>query len=973
MYLNIGLSLLPTGCWQNYQLSLALYDATIAAECINAEYAASAALIDLALEQTQTLTDRIRIYKRQIQLSIAQGNLPQAINTALSVLTMLNIIIPTDFAGIEQYSQQLQQELVFAKDNIAELAHLPIMSDPEKQAAIEILNTMPGPVYIVQPELFMPMMMTMTSLSVKYGNWVPSSFGYCVYGMLLCAVFNDIDAGYEFGKLSLQVLEQFNAQALYPHVLKVYSTHIDPCKNHIQSAIASLQLTIEKSVATGNIEFLGYAAGELAMYLFFSGENLEIINQKILPYIELVESFRQELGINYIKIAHQVILNLLASTSEHLILTGESFSEEMLPTIEAAGWKTLLCCFYLFKLILAYLFKDYQQANIYAQLTANHLEGVLGMMMADEYNFYHSLVLLQGENIADDQLALDQVQANQQTLKMKALHAPMNFQHKYDLVEAEIARVTGNILTAMEFYDKSAKLATTHGYIQVAALANELAAEFYLTIGRERTSIAYMTDAYRGYLSWSAFSKAKDLAIRYPDLIKKMTLGREVSLTTTSGTPAALFDLATVVKASQAIAREIVPENLLNNLIKIVIENAGAQAGFLIAVNQDDFFIQVAGTAEQNQVVILPLTETNVAAQLPLSVLNYVLRTQETLVLNNAIKESFFTSDPYIIHNQPKSILCTPIIYQGHLKNILYLQNNLTTAAFTVERLEVLRLLSAQIAVSLENAELYSNLSAANTQLEAYSQSLEATVVERTQELQQKNTSLEKITQQLKITNQELETFSYSVSHDLRAPLRRIDNFSKMILQVAGDGLNPQIVDYLQRIQNANRQMGQLIEDLLTLSQINRYEIRTQQVDLTAMVSAIAQTLEQTEPDRQVEWQIQPGIIANADPRLLHVGLENLVSNAWKYTRKQPHPKIEFGIARSGVYFIRDNGAGFNMKYIHQLFKAFQRLHSASEFEGNGIGLATVLRVIQRHGGEIWAEGAIEQGATFYFTLLSVG
>lgn len=973
MYLNIGLSLLPAGCWQHYQLSLELYDAAIAVECINAEYARSQALIDLALPQTQTLIDSIRIYKRQIQLFISQGNLPQAINTALSVLSMLNIIIPTDPVGIEQYSQQLQQELVFAKDKIAELATLPVMSDPEKQAAIEILNTMPGPVYIVRPELFMPMMITMTSLSVKYGNWVPSSFGYCVYGMLLCAVFGDIDAGYEFGQLSLQVLEQFNDQALYPHVLKVYSTHIDPCKNHIQSAIASLQVTIEKSVATGNIEFLGYATGELAMYLFFSGENLEIINQKILPYIQLVESFRQELGINYLKIAHQIILNLLTDTSEPLILTGESFSEEMLPILEAANWKMLLCCFYLFKLILAYLFKDYPQARIYAQLTANHLEGVLGMMMADEYNFYNSLVLLQGENMANDRLALHQVQANQQTLKVKALHAPMNFQHKYELVEAEIARVTGNIFKAMEFYDTSIDLATTHGYIQEAALANELAAEFYLTIGRERTAKAYLTDAYRGYLSWSAFAKAKDLAIRYPDLIAAMTPARETSLTSTGGTPTALFDLATVVKASQAIAGEIVLENLLNKLIKIVIENAGAQSGFLVAVNQSDFCIQVAGTAEQNQVVLLPLSETNIAAQLPLSVLNYVLRTKETLVLNNASNQGFFTTDPYIIHNQPKSILCTPIIYQGQLKNILYLQNNLTTAAFTVDRLEVLRLLSAQIAVSLENADLYSSLSAANTQLEVYSQSLEATVVERTQELQQKNASLEKITQQLKITNQELETFSYSVSHDLRAPLRRIDNFSKMILQVAGDGLNAQIVDYLQRIQNANGQMAQLIEDLLLLSQINRYGIRTRQVDLTAMVTAIAQTLQQAEPDRQVEWQIQPDVTANADPRLLHVGLENLLSNAWKYTRKQLHPKIEFGMASSGVYFIRDNGAGFNMKYINQLFKAFQRLHSASEFEGNGIGLATVLRVIQRHGGEIWAEGAVEQGATFYFTLLSVG
>ncbi len=227
-------------------------------------------------------------------------------------------------------------------------------------------------------------------------------------------------------------------------------------------------------------------------------------------------------------------------------------------------------------------------------------------------------------------------------------------------------------------------------------------------------------------------------------------------------------------------------------------------------------------------------------------------------------------------------------------------------------------------------------------------------------------------TSQLEAANKELDAFAYSVSHDLRAPLRGIDGFSLALLEDYADNLDTQGKDYLHRIRNACVRMGRLIDDLLQLSRITRGEIHLETVNLSDMVRNIAEELQRSDQSRGVDVQISPSVIADADPVLIRTVLENLVGNAWKFTRNTGRPRIEFGVtgdAGSKVYFVRDNGAGFNMAYVGRLFSAFQRLHKSDEFEGTGIGLASVQRIIHRHGGRIWAEGAERAGATFYFTL----
>jgi CHASE3 domain sensor protein/signal transduction histidine kinase len=292
-----------------------------------------------------------------------------------------------------------------------------------------------------------------------------------------------------------------------------------------------------------------------------------------------------------------------------------------------------------------------------------------------------------------------------------------------------------------------------------------------------------------------------------------------------------------------------------------------------------------------------------------------------------------------------RSLLIAPLRLQGRSIGLLYLmRRGPDSPPYDNHDLQLAEELANRASLSIATGQLYAQI--------------EQRVVERTVQLQ--------------AANKELETFAYSVSHDLRAPLRGIDGFSQALLEDYGDRLDAAGLDYLRRVRTAAQRMAELIDDLLQLSRVTRSELRREMVDLSALAADIATTLRQHEPQRALDVTIADRVVAQGDPRLLRVLLENLLGNAWKFTSQRPHAHIEFGLARHDgkpVYFVRDDGAGFDMAYADKLFGAFQRLHAATEFEGSGIGLATVARIAHRHGGRVWAEGAVDAGATFFFTL----
>jgi light-regulated signal transduction histidine kinase (bacteriophytochrome) len=274
---------------------------------------------------------------------------------------------------------------------------------------------------------------------------------------------------------------------------------------------------------------------------------------------------------------------------------------------------------------------------------------------------------------------------------------------------------------------------------------------------------------------------------------------------------------------------------------------------------------------------------------------------------------------------------------------------------------------------------LQEELAETNRGLVALTLELEQRVDERTKELRTAHAELEKtniellqLTAELQAANQELEAFSYSVSHDLRTPLQSVLGFTELLVECCDAQLDARGKRYLEGLQEGCYRMVQLIEDMLMLSRITRSEMNVRTVDLSLLAKNIASTLNLTQPQRRVTFVIAEGMVTIGDEGLLRVALENLLGNAWKFTGKKRRARIEFGCAGTPpVYFVRDNGAGFDMTNVDRLFGAFQRLHTVSEFPGTGVGLTTVRRIISRHGGRVWGEAAVGQGATFYFTLFS--
>jgi diguanylate cyclase (GGDEF)-like protein/PAS domain S-box-containing protein len=729
-YLNVGLNLLAEDSWQTkYDLTLSLYESAAYAEYLNTNYQRSELLSNVVLQQVKTVREKANVYETKIQLYIAQNQMQASIDIGLQFLFMLGISL----------SKSPPSKLL-----IDDLYNLPPMTDPDKLVAMRILKTIWSPVHTTNSSIAPLIIFTMVELCVNYGNSSFAAFAYVLYGFLLCRTQSDLDFGYQLGKLSLKILKQFDSSEIEGKVNLLFNCFIRPWKEHKRNTLESLRETLKVLMETGDIEYASYAAINYCSNLVLVGEPLESVKKTYKTYISLVESIQQEFSLNYAKIWSQLILNLMGDSRESNRLVGKLFDEtEIKAILQRNNNFQSLFAIDLAKTWLSYLFNDYTTAVKNGEDAAGNKQALEGILPYAEHNFYYSLSLLANYlNLEDRERKqyIEQVAANQKEMKTWAVHAPMNFQHTYDLVEAEKARVLGQVVEAMDLYEQAIKKARDNGYIQQEALAYELAANFYLARGMEEFAQLYMTKAHYSYVRWGSTAKVNDLEQRYPDFFAKTPSSSTQTTTTilsTESKTSSQLDLNSILKASQTLSSEIVLNTLLEKMMKIVLENAGAQKGYLILKQQEQWLIQASAGVTSDDIEVLQfipietVSDRNNIPVVPLCIVNYVIRTQESLILNDALHSGNFTRDPYIIKHQTKSVLCMPLLNQSKLAGLLYLENNQTIGAFTPDRLEVLKLLTSQIFISIENAKLYTNLQAYSTELLKANKHLEAEIAER--------------------------------------------------------------------------------------------------------------------------------------------------------------------------------------------------------------------------------------------------
>lgn len=720
MYLQKGLEWLGKDGWETqYEMALDLYVEAAEAAYLCGQFEEMESLVAIVLLHAKGVLDQVKAYEVKIKTYIAQQKLREAINTALAVLKLLGIRLPENPSKLDVLLGLVRTKLILAGKKIENLLTLPEMTAPDKKAAMQILNSIISAAYLSSPNLMPLLTFKGVSLSVKYGNSFSSAVMYAVYGLILCGILGEIESGYRFGNLALRVLKLLKNRNVETRIVMTVNYFIRHWREHARQTLQPLLNGYSIGLERLELEYAGYCAIDYCQYSYYIGEELALVERETAKYSEVFHKLKQKQILNFLNPIGQVVLNLMGKAENPCSLIGKFYDESKTLQLDLEANDASLI-FYLssYKLTLCYLFEQDQEALDNAALVEKYIDAGVGSPAVPVFYFYDSLARVRVYSSlpkSQQERLYRKVQSNQKKMKKWAHYAPMNYLHKFYLVEAERYRILGKPQKAMDCYDRAIALAKENQYIQEEALAYELAAKFYLGQGQELIAKTYLQEAHYRYLRWGAIAKVKDLETRYPQLLQKseISLRGSVSSTTTvtitsSNQSSENLDLSTVIKASQAISGEILLEQLLMKLMKILLENAGAQTGYLILKGGGKFAIEASGTIDKNSIIILQSLPLKTRA--PISIINYVARSQESVICNNAIVEGKFNTDPYIQKHHPKSILCTPLVNQGKLISIVYLENNLTVGAFTPQRLEIVNFLSSQAAISIENAKLYAEV-----------------------------------------------------------------------------------------------------------------------------------------------------------------------------------------------------------------------------------------------------------------------
>jgi PAS domain S-box-containing protein len=714
-YLTEGEAMLPENSWvRRHELSFALALHQGECEFLTGSLAKAeqrlAALSSRAANTVERAT--VACLRADLYTTLDQGS--RAIAVGLDYLRHLGIDWsphPTDEEARREYELVWSQ---LGRRTIESLIELPLMSDPATVATMDVLAKIGLPAFYTDANLIGLITCRAVNLSLERGNCDASCSVYVWLSMVAGPTFGDYrSAVYRFGQLGFDLVERRGLTRFQPRTYMDFGGSVLPWTRHVRAGRDLVRCALDAANKLGDLTCAAHCGNQLNTNLLAAGDPLDEVQTEAERGLAFAQKARFGITIDFIATQLALIRTLRGLTPTFGSFDDEQFDERRIERRFSENPDLAFgeCWYWIRKLQARFLAGDYSSAIEASSKAQRLLWAPVSMLENTEYHFYGALSQAASCDSAaagePQQRQLDAIAAHHKQLQIWAANCPDNFENRAALVGAELARLEGRDADAMRLYEQAIRSARDNGFIHNEALANEIASRFYAARGFEKIAQVYLKDARYGYLRWGADGKVRQLDEMYPRLREEE---RAPGPTGTIGAPVEHLDLATVIKVSQAVSSEIVLEMLIDTLMRTAVEQAGAERGLLIIPRGAEQRIEAEATTGGDTVVVELRDQPVTAAVLPESVLHYVVRTRESVILDDATVQQTFAADPYLRQRHARSILCLPLVKQFKLIGVLYLENNLASHVFTPARISVLELLASQAAISLENARLYDDL-----------------------------------------------------------------------------------------------------------------------------------------------------------------------------------------------------------------------------------------------------------------------
>jgi PAS domain S-box-containing protein len=723
-YAQISQQLLGIVGWQKqYQLTLKLHEILVETALLRGDLEIIPTLVEVILGQSKHTLDKLKAYEVIIQFYTMQKQYPQAIACGLEILQQLGVKLTSQPHRLVLIKELLKTKIALRSQSQEDLLSLAEIVIPEKLAALRIMDLLQMTAYLASPKLMVLLATVGIQITLKYGN-TPWAAGFYAHYCMVLASLGKLEQSYQIGKLAMLLADRYGNLFTTAKVKVIIPWFSQPWQENLRSGISVMDEGIKAAIDSGNLAFVGISTGMSMLTRFFAGISLDEIGDRMTDLQPVMVQSKDESSQQYFDLLLQIVQQLRGKSSL------AALSHEI-----TSGANPFLSALYGFRTSVAYLLQDIPTALSFADAQLCYESAETSGMTKVHIWMFDSLTRLAAYPNSDIKVKkqlLKRVACNQKNLLIRAKLMPGNFQHKYDLIEAEKYRVLAKPLLAMEFYDRSIAGAKAHKYLQEEALGNELAAKFYLEQGKGKIAAIYLQEAYHCYTCWGAQAKIDYLEQQYPELLKPIIQAQQPIVSglstlatispafatriTNSSHGLNTFDLVAIIKSTQALSGIIELPALIDQLCRILLENSGAeicipilsdhQNGWQVYGNDPNISVERSRVADKPfQLTYSPLAT---CSYLPLKLINQVRRTSQTIILNQG--KDMLPDDEYFQRYQAQSVMCLPLINQGELKGIIYLENRHLTEIFSFDQQIVLELIATQAVITLQNAQLYESL-----------------------------------------------------------------------------------------------------------------------------------------------------------------------------------------------------------------------------------------------------------------------